>query len=78
MASAYIMTKDYAKKIVNFVQTVGLNGKDGTTDVFLFMVLPRKYDFDKIYISKQLLVTQNTAFTQNRGSNIKAIEKKKM
>lgn len=76
MASAYIMTKDYAKKIVNFVQTVGLNGKDGTTDVFLFMVLPRKYDFDKIYIAKQILVT--TAFTQNRGSNIKAIEKKKM
>ena len=77
LATAYIMTKDYAKKIVKWLKTNDLNGTDATSDVLLFMVLPRKYDFDKIYIAKQVLVSQNSSFMQ-KGSNIKAIEKGKM
>jgi hypothetical protein len=44
---------------------------------------PTKNDFpavgedDKIYIAKQVLVSQNSSFTQ-KGSNIKAIEKGKL
>ena len=69
MTTSYIITKDYARKIMNFIKKVPLNGADGTADVFLFMILPRKYQFDDIWIVKDFLVYQNSDFVKS-GSDI--------
>ncbi len=71
-ATVYIVSKDYANRIMKWVQNNDVNGADGTTDIFLFMTLPRRYTFDKIWIAKRWMVGQNFNFTHS-GSDIDKI-----
>ena len=69
MTTAYVVSKKFAKSLMDWIQTHELNGADGTADVFLFMVLPRQYDYNNIWISKNWIVSQRSAFT-HKGSDI--------
>ena len=57
-ATAYIISKDYANKIMEWLKTHDINGEDGCADVLLYIVLPH-YNFNDIWAVKKTLVFQN-------------------
>gem|GEM_PF-5178896 len=69
MTTAYVVSKKFAKSLMDWLQTNELNGADGTADVFLFMTLPREYGYNNIWISKNWIVSQRGQFT-HAGSDI--------
>ena len=58
-ATGYIITKRCAKKIIELLKTETLNGLEGATDILLYVVLPKKYNFQDIFIIKKPLVWQS-------------------
>lgn len=57
--SGYIITKEFAKKIVKLFETETINGFEGCSDILLFMVLPKKYNIENIWIVKKPVLWQN-------------------
>ena len=68
MTTASVVSRDFARKLVNFILTHDINGADGTADVFYYMVLPRVYNFNNIYICKNWIVKQRGEFTHKAST----------
>ena len=58
-ATGYIITKNCAKKIMELLKYEIINGLEGATDILLYITLPRKYNFNDIWIVKKPIVWQS-------------------
>ena len=56
--TGYVITKEFAKKITELFKTETINGFEGASDILLFMVLPKKYNVDNIWIVKKPVLWQ--------------------
>ena len=56
--TGYVITKDFAKKITELFKAETINGFEGASDMLLFMVLPKKYNADDIWIVKKPVLWQ--------------------
>ena len=56
--TGYVITKEFAKKITELFKTETINGFEGASDILLYMLLPKKYNVDNIWIVKKPVLWQ--------------------
>lgn len=58
-AASYIITKKCAQKIIKLLEAELINGLEGAIDIFLYVILPKKYNFKNIWFIKKAILSQN-------------------
>ena len=56
--TGYLITKEYAKQLTELFKVETINGFEGASDMLLFLLLPKKYNADTIWIVKKPILWQ--------------------